>query len=154
MGLIVQEFILKEPESPLAQKAVEHLRQQAAALAREAISDTLYNGTLAMFLAGGDAWKDWNGAVRDAVVKRQSKAGCSRGSWDDPTLLRDRTARRWTPPGRSSRWKCIIDTPPNTKRITDPHDVLQGDVLQGLSCGSPGPRRAGCGSRIRRRFRV
>ena len=44
---------------------------------------TLYNATLAMFLAGGDPWKQWNGHVRDAVVERQTKNGCARGSWTD-----------------------------------------------------------------------
>lgn len=81
VGLIVQEFILKQPKSPLALKAVEHLKQRAPQLGPSGDFYTLYNGTLSMFLAGGDAWKQWNLAVRDAVVKRQEREGCVRGSW-------------------------------------------------------------------------
>ena len=82
VGLIVQEFILNEPHSPLALKAVEHLQRRAAAgVGNSADMYTLYNGTLAMFLARGAAWRQWNGEVRDAIVKRQEKQGCARGSW-------------------------------------------------------------------------
>ena len=84
VGLIVQEFILKQPDSPLAQKAIEHLGRRAdAGIGRTGDFYTLYNATLSMFLAGGDPWQRWNSQVRDAVVQRQVKAGCERGSWTD-----------------------------------------------------------------------
>lgn len=83
VGLIVQEFILKQPDSPLAQKAIEHLKRRASAkIGQSGDFYTLYNGTLAMFLARGDAWEQWNREVRDAVVQRQEKNGCARGSWN------------------------------------------------------------------------
>jgi hypothetical protein len=84
VGLIFQEFLLKQSNSPFAQKAVAYLKQRATQrIGQTGDFYTLYNGTLAMFLARGDAWKQWNNAVRDAVVKRQEKNGCARGSWSD-----------------------------------------------------------------------
>jgi hypothetical protein len=41
-----------------------------------------YYGTLALFQVGGEAWKAWNHALKDAVVDRQRKDGCAKGSWD------------------------------------------------------------------------
>ncbi len=81
VGLVVQQFIAKKPDSPLARGAAEYLRPQAERLGNTGDFYTLYNATLGMYLAGGDAWKDWNSHVRDAVVKRQVTAGCERGSW-------------------------------------------------------------------------
>jgi hypothetical protein len=82
VGLIVQEFILKKANSPLARNAIRHLERRAAGgIGRSGDFYTLYNATLAMFLAGGDAWERWNGQVRDAVIGRQVTTGCARGSW-------------------------------------------------------------------------
>lgn len=82
VGLIVQEFILKQPKSPLALKAVDLLGQRAdQGIGQTGDFYTLYNCTLAMFLARGDAWNHWNSKVRDAIVSRQLKEGCARGSW-------------------------------------------------------------------------
>ncbi|MDB5391661.1 MAG: hypothetical protein JWM11_7307 [Planctomycetaceae bacterium] len=83
VGLVVQEFVLKKPKSPLALNAVKYLRRRAdQGIGQSGDFYTLYNGTLAMFLAGGDDWNDWNREVRDAVIKRQETAGCARGSWN------------------------------------------------------------------------
>ena len=83
VGLTVQEFIVKKPNSPQAVKAVEYLRRRATqGIGQSGDFYTLYNGTLAMFLARGDAWNEWNHEVRDAIVKRQAKTGCARGSWN------------------------------------------------------------------------
>lgn len=43
-----------------------------------------YFGTLALFHAGGDAWKAWNEAMKRAVVghQRPQGAGACAGSWD------------------------------------------------------------------------
>jgi hypothetical protein len=83
VGLVVQIFFLHKPNSPLAQKAALHLKDKASTLGVSGDFYTLYNGTLGMFLSRGDAWKQWNLGVRDAVVGRQEKNGCARGSWTD-----------------------------------------------------------------------
>jgi hypothetical protein len=83
VGLVVQIFFLHKPDSPLARKAALHLKDQASTLGVGGDFYTLYNGTLGMFLSRGDAWKQWNLGVRDAVVGRQEKSGCARGSWSD-----------------------------------------------------------------------
>jgi hypothetical protein len=41
-----------------------------------------YYGSLALFQVGGDAWRQWNGALKSAVVDHQRKSGCAAGSWD------------------------------------------------------------------------
>ena len=41
-----------------------------------------YYGTLSLFQHGGESWTDWNEALRDRIVVRQSKRGHASGSWD------------------------------------------------------------------------
>ncbi len=84
VGLIVQHFIAKSPDSTIAVKSAEFLTPKAAAgIGRTGDFYTLYNCNLAMFLAGEDVWTNWNGAVRDEIIKRQITTGCARGSWID-----------------------------------------------------------------------
>ncbi len=41
-----------------------------------------YYGSYAMFQMGGKYWKEWNKAMKPAVVESQRKDGTSKGSWD------------------------------------------------------------------------
>ena len=41
-----------------------------------------YYGALAMFQLGGEYWKTWEPALRDALVATQHTEGCEKGSWD------------------------------------------------------------------------
>ena len=41
-----------------------------------------YYGTYAMFQMGGDSWKKWNVAMKEAVVSNQETQGDEKGSWD------------------------------------------------------------------------
>ena len=82
VGLIFQEFVLKQPHSPFAEKAATYLKTRAPQVTNSGSYYAIYNCTLAMFLAKGDAWQVWNGIVRDAVINEQSKVGCTRGSWN------------------------------------------------------------------------
>lgn len=98
IGMLVQQFILERPDSPLVVSGANYLADEAESsfkFARKrprrlrfaaAPGDyyTFYNGTLAMFQAGGQPWKRWNDVVRDELVDRQcgEEDGCRRGSWD------------------------------------------------------------------------
>jgi hypothetical protein len=41
-----------------------------------------YYGTLAMYQAGGSEWREWNEAMRHAILDRMRKDGDEKGSWD------------------------------------------------------------------------
>jgi hypothetical protein len=41
-----------------------------------------YYGTLGLFQVGGEDWKKWNDAIKDAIIDHQRKDGAFRGSWD------------------------------------------------------------------------
>ncbi len=41
-----------------------------------------YYGTLAMFQYGGEPWNEWNGSMRDTLIKTQRRTGDLAGSWD------------------------------------------------------------------------
>jgi hypothetical protein len=106
IGMLWQQFILEKPDAPLVASGAKYLaakaersfqrkgtppKRQFAALPGEVY--TYYNGTLAMFQAGGPNWKQWNDVVRDTLIVQQCPADqeCRRGSWD-PT-------GRWGPEG-------------------------------------------------------
>jgi len=106
IGMLVQQFILERPNSPLVAAGANYLAQEAESSFKHARKTkkkqfaaapgdfyTYYYGTLAMFHAGGQPWKRWNDVVRDTLVDHQceEEEGCRRGSWD-PT-------GRWSPEG-------------------------------------------------------
>ncbi len=99
IGMLVHQFLLHQPDAPLVAAGANYLAGEAessfgrgrwkrANRRRPASAPgdyyTFYNGTLAMFQAGGGAWKRWNDVIRDMVIERQCDAneGCRRGSWD------------------------------------------------------------------------
>lgn len=94
VGMMVDQFILHQPQSQLVQLAAPYLADQAEATwgpNRNGINPLLsgsdfytwYNCTLAMFQAGGDPWNRWNAVIRDHVHKLQiGGEECQRGSWE------------------------------------------------------------------------
>lgn len=87
IGMLVHQFMLDEPDSPLVRAAAPYMAQLAEENwgGQSSVAPDYYlwyNGTLAMFQAGGDPWERWNRCVRDAVVGLQRDRGCQRGSWD------------------------------------------------------------------------
>jgi hypothetical protein len=98
VGMLVHEFILEKPDSPLVQAGAKYLAGEAQRAwkgeaarkprfaARSGNFYTWYNCTLAMFLAGGEPWKQWNDVVRDHLVALQHRVpeSCANGSWWDP----------------------------------------------------------------------
>ncbi len=81
VGMLAQQFLFKKPRSPLVQKAADYLALRTKQHANSYDYYLLYNCTLAMFMAGGQPWQQWNSVVRDAVVRQQVHQGCARGSW-------------------------------------------------------------------------
>jgi len=41
-----------------------------------------YYGSMALFQLGGKDWKEWNTALKKALLPHQRKKGCAKGSWD------------------------------------------------------------------------
>jgi hypothetical protein len=88
VGMMVDEFVLKRPNSELVQLAAPYLADLAKTrwgAGRNAQSDFYlwYNCTLAMFQAGGDPWKQWNEVIRDRIISLQLHGSdCVRGSWE------------------------------------------------------------------------
>lgn len=88
VGMMVDQFVLQQPQSQLVQMAAPYLADEAEAnwgAGHEGGSDFYlwYNCTLAMFQAGGDPWNRWNGVIRDHVHKLQITGDeCQRGSWE------------------------------------------------------------------------
>ena len=96
VGMLVHEFILEQPDSPLVRSGAKYLagvaerswkgpvvhRRRFAAHPGDFY--TWYNCTLAMFQAGGEPWKRWNDVLRDHLVSLQCREpdGCANGSWD------------------------------------------------------------------------
>lgn len=96
VGMLVDEFVSHQTNSPLIVSAApllaEHARERwgngealpqlgAFVVGNDAYYDW-YNGTLAMFHAGGEPWQRWNSAVRDQLIAMQIRDGdCHRGSW-------------------------------------------------------------------------
>jgi uncharacterized protein YfaP (DUF2135 family) len=94
VGMLAKQFLLDEPDAPLVRDAAEYLAGYAErcwpklrAEGRDRDYYMWYNCTLGMFQAGGDAWKRWNGVVRDTIVNLQRHGeDCNRGSWDPDSV--------------------------------------------------------------------
>ena len=84
VGMLVHQFILEKPDSPLVRAGAQYLADGAKSSAGSVDFYTWYNCTLAMFQAGGEPWKRWNDAVRNRLValQRHKAESCTDGSWD------------------------------------------------------------------------
>ncbi len=86
VGVLARIFMGENPEtSEMIQKGTE-LCLKALPVWDES-SGTIdmyywYYGTLAIFQVGGEPWKKWNAAIKDAIIDHQRKDGAFRGSWD------------------------------------------------------------------------
>ena len=92
VGLLVRVFARRDdpsaiPKDPMAAKAAELLAAKPPRWDPTAGSIDFYywlHGTVAMHQWGGEPWKIWNGALKEAVVPKQHVAADDhrRGSWD------------------------------------------------------------------------
>jgi hypothetical protein len=90
VGLLCRVFMKQDPDETVlgGQKVMyrhaELLKQKLPKWDTDYGTDMYYwyYGTYAMFQMGGDPWKKWNEAMKDAVVKHQNTQGDEKGSWD------------------------------------------------------------------------
>ncbi len=78
-------IFMGEPlDSPKVKGAATLLRNMPPKWDPESGNDFYYwyYGTLAMFQMGGEHWKVWNNAMKEALVKTQRRGGDEDGSWD------------------------------------------------------------------------
>ncbi len=88
VGVLTRIFCGQDPKTePAIQKGLSLMRRQLPKWDTDAGTIDMYYwyyGTLAAFQAGGDAWQDWNRAMKPAIVDtvRSEKDSCAHGSWD------------------------------------------------------------------------
>ncbi len=99
VGMLARQFLFDEPDAPLVQDAARYLAKFAerrwpkVGPPKKPDYYLWYNCTLAMFRAGGEAWRRWNDCIRDAVIGLQERNGCQRGSWPPIDRWSDRGGR-------------------------------------------------------------
>ncbi len=82
VGLLCAAFTGRAPGDPLFETLANSVSAHQTPTAWPTNTYYLYYNTLGMFQVGGKRWEDWNGAVRDLLVKAQRSDGCFEGSWD------------------------------------------------------------------------
>jgi len=89
VGLVCRLFMGAAPDDPVPAGAAASLKKNLpewdAAAGWNGGFYYWYYGTLGMFQMGGDAWRAWNGAMRDMLVENQRTADDGAdlaGSWD------------------------------------------------------------------------
>lgn len=86
VALLCRFFLKQDPgEHDIMEKHAELLKRTPPEWDPEGLGCDMYYwyyGTYAMFQMGGTYWKNWNQAMKKAVVDSQRKDGASKGSWD------------------------------------------------------------------------
>ncbi len=91
-GLLCLEYLGAQPSDPRLQSGVKYLLGHLPRKGQET-SYYWYYGTQVMYHVQGDAWRQWNLALRDMLVETQVKTGDLAGTWD-PADQWDRQAGR------------------------------------------------------------
>jgi hypothetical protein len=80
-ALFCRQMFGVRPGEAASQESVAYLRQN---LPRLGAYDEYYwyYGTLAMFQHDGQPWEEWNGSLRDMLIRQQRTQGANAGSWD------------------------------------------------------------------------
>jgi len=86
VGLLCRFFLGQDPDaSPVMTQHADLLAKSLPTWSDDGrTNDALYwyFGSFAMYQMGGEHWKRWNGAMKNAVLDSQRKDGCAKGSWD------------------------------------------------------------------------
>jgi hypothetical protein len=80
-GLLCLEYLGAQPGDPRLQSGVKYLLGHLPRKGEET-SYYWYYGTQVMYHFQGDAWRQWNLALRDMLVQTQVKTGRLAGTWD------------------------------------------------------------------------
>ena len=80
-GLLCLEYLGAPPGDPRLQSGVKYLLGHLPRKGQES-SYYWYYGTQVMYHVQGDAWRQWNLALRDMLVETQIKTGHLAGTWD------------------------------------------------------------------------
>ncbi len=80
-GLLCLEYLGAQPGDPRLQSGVKYLLRHLPRKGEET-SYYWYYGTQVMYHVQGDAWRQWNLALRDMLVQTQVKTGHLAGTWD------------------------------------------------------------------------
>lgn len=86
VGLLVRIFLGQEPDAdPILLKHADLIASKPPAWNPDEYATDVYYwyyGTYAMYQMGGKYWRDWNAAMKSAVVDSQRGDGDEKGSWD------------------------------------------------------------------------
>jgi len=86
VGLLCRFFLGQDPaETPVMSKHAELLSRTPPEWDPEGYGCDMYYwyyGSYAMYQMGGRHWKEWNRAMKSAVVESQRRDGAHTGSWD------------------------------------------------------------------------
>ncbi len=85
-GMLMKQFMGVNRDAPILQASAEHLRTRLPVWGENGKSSNFYYwyyGTLCMFQMGGKYWKEWNVAIKKALLENQRKGGPLDGSAQD-----------------------------------------------------------------------
>jgi hypothetical protein len=91
-GLLCLEYLGTPPSDPRLQSGVKYLLGHLPRKGQES-SYYWYYGTQVMYHVQGDAWQQWNLALRDMLVAAQVKTGHLAGTWDPSDQWEQRGGR-------------------------------------------------------------
>ncbi len=81
-ALVARIFMGEGSDSPTLRALAARLAAEPPRWGERNNFETWHLGTLAAFQVGGETWRIWNTALKEALVKTQRRGGDEDGSWD------------------------------------------------------------------------
>ncbi|MCX7702545.1 MAG: terpene cyclase/mutase family protein [Planctomycetota bacterium] len=85
VAVICRIFCGQSRSDPIVKRSVDFLMKHLPTWDTKGMKVDMYYwyyGTYALFQYGGQPWKDWNTAMKKALLDTQRRMGCADGSWD------------------------------------------------------------------------